>query len=386
MTHSVSLLLKKRGVTELVAFVALIIVAFSISVFVYSYLELQAPKDRPQCPEGVSLVVSDAACKMIFRKSGSISTLDITLENKGRRSIDGAYIRMGTKNQNVKELLNKDKLYFVSISSSEEGRTLQPGEKVTQSYRNELLISRAGEYALEVQPFIGNPGSLALCENAVVTRTIPCEFELLPGGVPASIGGTYEYPAKEAGPRKNFIYYNKVKATVTSQPPFADYIDHFEAILYERSGSNWDQKGKLQTETLDKGVYSIMFGSLQSASNYKIEAFIYVYNGDKLEKIPVSSGGSNSREFTVPKIKYTCDSSGGVVVYRYTDGRSEIKYSNRCGGNRLFYFYCWYQGVYEPMADSEVVDFDSYSCYPGTCETETGYLNDQSYPYGACRA
>ena len=45
---------EKHGVTEMVAYVAMIIVAFSISTIIYTYLQVQTPKDRPECPEGVS--------------------------------------------------------------------------------------------------------------------------------------------------------------------------------------------------------------------------------------------------------------------------------------------------------------------------------------------
>src|SRR3989338_6116588 len=91
----------RRALTEVVSYVVLMIIAVSISTLVYSYLHLSTPKDRPACPEGVSLTVSEATCTLIPKKlcvgsQGGNGKIDITLANNGKRSISGVYLRLSS--------------------------------------------------------------------------------------------------------------------------------------------------------------------------------------------------------------------------------------------------------------------------------------------------
>ncbi len=383
---------EKRAVTEMVAYVAMIIVAFSISIIIYTYLQVQTPKDRPECPEGVALIVSDATCKLIFKKNiPPISTLDITLENKGRNSIDGAYVRMGAKDQEVKNLLNDDKIFFTNVATAEGKYELPPGHSISQSYRDTLSISRSGTYSIEVQPVIGTPGNLALCEKAITIKIVQCEYPLLPGGVPAFVSGTYEYPLVENIPNLATLYrYDQVKTSITPSSTISDYVDNFEASLYRKEGTIWSLVETRQSETREGSAYSIQFGGLQSLSTYKIESFLYVYNGNKLEKVPVSSGGSTSRAFTIPRIKYTLDefSYPGVILKNYPDGSRTVGYYDRCNGNTWIDFFRLYTNVYEPVLDSFVVSFNQNSCslfgQGTTCRTENTIIDGVTYSVGKC--
>jgi hypothetical protein len=161
--------LRKRGVSELISYTLLIILAVSASVLVFNYLKVLTPKDKITCPDGNSLIMTSYNCT--YNPAGT-STLNITLSNKGRFTLDGAYIRIGGINKAAKKLVNKNDSIFL-IHNDQPG--LKPGEENTYSYNfpTIYLNSSAGDYLLEIQPAMvdENTKKFAACTSFVQTIT-----------------------------------------------------------------------------------------------------------------------------------------------------------------------------------------------------------------------
>lgn len=153
--------MKKRGVSEMVNSVLLIIVVITIASLVFAFLKLYVPKEKPTCDKEVFLVIQNYSC------SDNIITL--SLLNKGLFSVDAVYIRIGPINKTIRYLINSDKLYFGVIDGK---KGLAPGKTYTETYSNQLINSEKS--ILEIQPAIFSKNELALCENAVITQEISC--------------------------------------------------------------------------------------------------------------------------------------------------------------------------------------------------------------------
>ena len=157
----------KKGLSELVSYTLLIVIAIGLSVLVYNYLSAYTPKDKPTCSEDVALIVQDSWCK-----SGSPATVNVTILNKGLFKVDAAYIRFGGKDREVKLLLNTNDLYLTKfVGSSDTG--LKPGDSVTRQYQTSQANS-PGDYGLEIEPAVFNNNDLALCPGAIIKQSIKC--------------------------------------------------------------------------------------------------------------------------------------------------------------------------------------------------------------------
>ncbi|MBM3233434.1 hypothetical protein FJZ18_04700, partial [Candidatus Pacearchaeota archaeon] len=103
MMERLSRLGDKRGVSEIVGYVLLVLIAVTLSVGVYVYLKLQVPKENIKCENDATLVIDAASCKAL---SGINKELTITLSNKGLYTVDAAYIRLGISGKKAKTWLN----------------------------------------------------------------------------------------------------------------------------------------------------------------------------------------------------------------------------------------------------------------------------------------
>lgn len=170
--------LMKQGDSSVLGYVLLIVLAVGMAAAVYAYLKFYVPKDQPQCPEGVSLAISNVSCA-----SGSLT---ITLVNTGLFSLNGSYIKVGNKSRTFKTTVNcpgqnpwppECQLYFNDGPPSYLTRALKPGERWTRSFS----YVETGLQEIEVEPLVVVPGvtaaanrSRVLCKNAVVVRDVAC--------------------------------------------------------------------------------------------------------------------------------------------------------------------------------------------------------------------
>lgn len=153
----------KKGISEVVSYVLLIIIAVSLSVLVYNFLYKYIPKGEVEsCPDGVSLVVSDIKC------SGSV--LDINITNKGLWTVSAAYLRVGPAGKTVR----------ASLSSPEPYKTfspaLVPGNKTDNIHFSSAPTNAGADFEIEVQPAVqsGETGKMIACTDAIIVQSFNC--------------------------------------------------------------------------------------------------------------------------------------------------------------------------------------------------------------------
>lgn len=152
----------KRGVSLMIGYVLLIVIAIGLSVAVFVYLKLYLPKDEPKCYDDVSLSIDEVACE-----NGAIT---LVLTNRGLFNVDGAFIRIGAYGRVYKQLLNDDESHFLFIGAGGDS-LLNPGESWEGG---PFAYGGNGTQELEVEPFLFLGERPSLCEKAVVARIVEC--------------------------------------------------------------------------------------------------------------------------------------------------------------------------------------------------------------------
>ncbi|MEK6859153.1 MAG: hypothetical protein AABX53_04555 [Nanoarchaeota archaeon] len=169
----------KRGESTVLGYVLLIVLAIGMAAAVYAYLKFQLPRNQPQCPDDVSLAITELNC------SGEM--FSITLQNKGLFSLNGSYIKMGNVSRVYKQIINCPgpeqhapycQIYFNTGPDAYLSKPLAPGESWSATFNYTL---GAGEREVEVEPLmIASQGlqtinrSRILCSKAIVSTTVVC--------------------------------------------------------------------------------------------------------------------------------------------------------------------------------------------------------------------
>ncbi len=160
---------EKKGISEIVSYVLLVMIAIAMSVLVYAFLKLYVPKEKPICPEGISLTIESANCNLAQR------TLTLTLRNRGLFTVHKAFVRIGIPDKKFRS--NIPQSPFTLLTEGETG--LKPQRDYTLTSPGlPSLVSIAGDYTLEIQPAVCgdkkcvNKEDLALCPT--INQLIKC--------------------------------------------------------------------------------------------------------------------------------------------------------------------------------------------------------------------
>lgn len=158
----------KKGVSEVVGYVILIVIALTMSVFVYAYLKLYVPKEAPSCPSDISLSVQDYTCT-----SGPNGILNLTIKNKGLFKVYGAYVRFGPEDRQVRPQINNDTSFFL-FQQGQDG--LLPGNNIFRQYKLTTNAPTPGKYMIEVQPAVLSTkrNLIVACTDAVIVLPVTC--------------------------------------------------------------------------------------------------------------------------------------------------------------------------------------------------------------------
>src|SRR3989344_3724926 len=148
------LLLKdKKGVSIMIGYVLLIVIAISLSVLTFAFLKLYLPSERPICPNDISLIMTEVVC--------SNETIRVALENKGLFGVDGAFIRVGEQGKIFKKLINEGSELFASLPPQIfNGTKLNPGETLSLTYSYNATTP---QQEIEIEPFVRIESKTALC-------------------------------------------------------------------------------------------------------------------------------------------------------------------------------------------------------------------------------
>ncbi len=165
----------RKGMSETIGYVLLIIIGIGLSVGVYSYLKLQVYKDQPQCQQNTAIYIENPVCIL----SGSNQQVTLTLYNSGLHKIDAAYIRLGAVGKKARSWINdptkvsEGNFYLTNPNTNK--KSLQPGERLTLILPKATIpLSTDGRYELEVQPAITSPKGLLSSCNPIRTQKINC--------------------------------------------------------------------------------------------------------------------------------------------------------------------------------------------------------------------
>lgn len=152
----------KKGVSEMVSYVLLIVIAVGLASGVYYYLKIYVPSEkRIECPTGISLYASEIICNL------NNSVLSVEFENSGLFNVSGAYVRMGAQNRTVKTNLNRGGVFIF------DGVDLAPGQSFIFSENAGSIVNSPGTYNVDIQPAVVTKNGLAIC--AVSEYKVNCK-------------------------------------------------------------------------------------------------------------------------------------------------------------------------------------------------------------------
>ena len=166
----------KRGVSEVVSYVLLILVAVTISTLLFYFLNLYVPKEKPECKNGINIIITDLNCTYT---SANNNDLTLTLQNTGLFKIDRAYVRIAKPGSKFRANVPKtNPIKLINIANS---NGLMPGDSTPKILFSLDHLSSdynvKSNYLIEVQPAHFTKGedieSLALCQS--ITQEITCE-------------------------------------------------------------------------------------------------------------------------------------------------------------------------------------------------------------------
>ncbi|PIN93781.1 hypothetical protein COU54_01980 [Candidatus Pacearchaeota archaeon CG10_big_fil_rev_8_21_14_0_10_31_24] len=161
--------LNKKGVSEIVTYVLIIIIVMGISAMVYVYLEVLVPKKQAVCDQDVSLVLRSVSCTYYPLDSNKL-VIETTLENKGFHNIDAAYLRFGEKGRKVKESLSGLEPYI-------KDGGLKPRTTKTIKYQlSDFKFDALKKYEIDLEPAITTDKGLAVCEDSRLIKEVTCEL------------------------------------------------------------------------------------------------------------------------------------------------------------------------------------------------------------------
>jgi len=83
--------INKKGVSIMVAYVLLIIIAISISLVVYAFIKAQVPGEIKECSGDASVVMMDYECGTTT--TTQVKWIEITFKNNGLFTINGVLIK-----------------------------------------------------------------------------------------------------------------------------------------------------------------------------------------------------------------------------------------------------------------------------------------------------
>jgi hypothetical protein len=167
----------KKGVSIIVDYVLLIAFSAVIGIIAYNWLITYTPQEEINCPDGVSLVITNYTC------SSELLTLNIV--NDGKFDVGGYFI-YGTDSP-VEELAtidlsrNNTENYSIRTPTGVKfglignKNSLTPGDSEKEVYD---LTGRSQIYSIEIVPFRwqekNNKEMLVTCKDVKIKKRVDC--------------------------------------------------------------------------------------------------------------------------------------------------------------------------------------------------------------------
>jgi len=181
----------KKGLSEIVGYVLLILFVIIISVAVYLWLKSYVPEDELKCPEETSILIKELSCASLTIPGGETEKeIKIILKNSGKFNIDGYFIRateseeqkIGTKD--LSDYFNKvlSELAGVGNSATQHGGSLRFYSPLESNDEKTAIFqvpySFANPHSIEIIPFrfqeFKNKNRFVTCGDAKVFQKLEC--------------------------------------------------------------------------------------------------------------------------------------------------------------------------------------------------------------------
>jgi len=159
----------KKGLSEVVSYVLLVVIAISLSLLVYAWMKGLLWKNPKECPEGVSLIIADYTC------NSAIKNITITFRNNGLFGIEGFIARISneTGKLTTKPLLGGEPINGDFNGNFFFNQALKPNEEFTNSFSYsdyDKIVE------LEIVPLKLVGTEMLLCDNSALKQQLDgCE-------------------------------------------------------------------------------------------------------------------------------------------------------------------------------------------------------------------
>jgi flagellin-like protein len=156
---------KKKGLSEIVAYVLLIVIAISLSLLVYAWLKGHLPTKTEKCPEDVSLIIEEYSCNTITKE------IDLILRNNGLFNIDGMIIKASNTQEGLAgcPLTNEKEGQYFFDEKLGPGKALEPGKSITANFNYENCGSIV---KIGIIPLKDVGRERKLCDQAIINQEI----------------------------------------------------------------------------------------------------------------------------------------------------------------------------------------------------------------------
>ncbi len=153
----------------MVGYVLLIIIAITLSVFVYTWLKKQVPKDTNECEVDVSLIIEKYGCDSAKKE------FNLTVKNNGFFSISGFYIRVSSDGTDTYSNISgkgAGLIYKGQVPIDDEDKLLKPEEEYELKNIN-YPINKTGNpisqiMNIEIEPYLLKNDKVLLCSANIV--------------------------------------------------------------------------------------------------------------------------------------------------------------------------------------------------------------------------
>ena len=160
----------KKGLSEIIGYVLLIVFAISMSVLVYAWLRASTPKAEAACPDAVSIELT--SYDSVQREDGKYLYLNIT--NRGLFGINGISI---TLKQDTKACqISKAACQDIAKSCDIQGNKVLFKQFLNQGMMKPIYMvydsSACTPNKVELTPMRSSENGIILCDKSVIKESI----------------------------------------------------------------------------------------------------------------------------------------------------------------------------------------------------------------------
>lgn len=153
----------KKGISAVIGYILIMTVSIVMSIIVYQWIKTYVPKEALECPEEVSIFVSEINCE----DSENSKNITLNFTNNGKFSVDGYSIRASNNP-------NTDSIAVIDLSERFYGSEVQINENIVK-FGNELNMEDNSFTPGELEKHKFN---ITLLEPITKIEIIPSRIEI----------------------------------------------------------------------------------------------------------------------------------------------------------------------------------------------------------------